>query len=316
MGRSVTTSSLRTLWRLVAGTAMSVAAATSYISAQQVFRTTTDMVFLSVTATRGERIAGGLDRTDFAVYEDGRPQRIEVFSRDPQPIALSLLIDASMSMESKLGLAADAAVGFVQRLGPRDTAQVLTFNQSTDIRQPFTGDRSLLERAIRTTRASGNTALYTALYVAFGELERVGRRVPTGEVRRQAIVLLSDGQDTTSVLDYDSVVDRAKRSNITVYAIGLRDPVGDNAMRFREHDHVLRTLTHTTGGRVFFIDRASQLPDTYNQIADELAAQYTIGYVSTNEARDGAWRTISVRVGQPGVTARTRAGYYAPTGRP
>src|SRR5690606_41314259 len=78
------------------------------------------MVFLSVTATRGEQIVGGLEAPDFAVFEDGRPQRIEVFSRDPQPIALSLLIDASMSMESKLGLAADAAVGFVERLGDQD----------------------------------------------------------------------------------------------------------------------------------------------------------------------------------------------------
>ncbi len=304
--------------RLAAATATAagLVVAAGYLSAQQVFRTTTDMVFLSVTATRGEQIVGGLEAPDFAVFEDGRPQRIEVFSRDPQPIALSLLIDASMSMESKLGLAADAAVGFVERLGDQDTAQVLTFNHRTDIRQPFTADRALLERAIRTTRASGNTALYTALYVAFGELERIARRLPADEVRRQAIVLLSDGQDTTSVLDYDSVVDRAKRSNITVYAIGLSDPAEAGTERFREHDHVLRTLAQVTGGRVFFVDRASQLPDAYNQIADELAAQYTIGYVSTNEARDGQWRTVTVRVAQPGVAARTRAGYYGPSRQP
>lgn len=284
-------------------------------AAQQVFRTTTDMVFLSVTALRGTHIVGGLDQSEFTVYEDGRPQPIQVFSRDPQPIALSLLIDASMSMESRMGLAGDAAVGFVNRLRPGDEAQVVSFNQGTDIRQPFTSDRHLLERAIRTTRASGNTALYTALYVAFGELERIGRTSRV-EVRRQAIVLLSDGQDTTSLLDYDAVIERAKESNVIVYAIGMRDPAEPREGGFREHEFVLRTLAQTTGGRSFTVERAEQLPETYNQIADELEAQYTIGYVSTNMRRDGTWREVSVRVARPGVVARTRAGYYAPKPTP
>lgn len=280
-------------------------------AAQQVFRTTTDMVFLSVTATRGDRIAGGLEAGDFLVFEDGRPQKIEVFSREPQPIALSLLVDASMSMESKMSLAAEAATGFVDRMRPGDTAQVVAFNHSVDIRQSFTDDRQLLQQAIRTTRPSGQTALYTALYVAFGELEQIGRRT-RGEIRRQAIVLLSDGQDTTSLLDYDAVVDRAKRSDVIVYAIGLRDPTERDALGARQHEVGLRMLAQTTGGRAFFVDTPGQLPAIYNQIADELEAQYTIGYVSDNTRYDGSWREIAVRVTAPGVTARTRAGYYSP----
>ncbi len=185
--------------RLAAGLALACAASAPLLGAQEIFRAATDMVFLSVTATRGATAVGGLSQGDFAVFEDGRPQDIAVFSRDPQPIALSLLIDASMSMESKMGLAADAAVGFVRRMRPDDTAQVVTFNVRTDIRQPFTSNQHLLEQAIRTTRASGSTSLYTALYIAFSELDRVGRRAQ-GEIRRQAIVLLSDGEDNDSVL--------------------------------------------------------------------------------------------------------------------
>jgi Ca-activated chloride channel family protein len=284
------------------------------VAAQQVFRTTTDMVFLSVTATRGNQIVPGLTAADFLVFEDGRPQEVAVFSPDPQPIALSLLVDASMSMETKLGLASDAAVGFVGRMRPGDTAQVVAFNDRTDIRQEFTADRALLERAIRTTRASGSTSLYTALYIAFSELERADRQ-GRGEIRRQAVVLLSDGEDTTSLLDQDAVIDRAKRSDVVVFAIGLRDPTAA-ADSFRRHDFAMRVLTQTTGGRVVYADAASQLPAIYNQIADELAAQYTIGYTSTNTGPGGRWRDVAVRVKRAGVSARTRAGYFSPASTP
>jgi Ca-activated chloride channel family protein len=302
--------------RFVAGLALACAVFAPGLAAQQVFRTTTDMVFLSVTATRGNVIVGGLNQEDFSVIEDGRPQTIEVFSRDPQPIALSLLLDASMSMESKMGLAVDGAVGFVRRMRPEDTAQIVTFNSSTSIRQPFTSDQTLLEQAIRTTRASGSTSLYTALYIAFSELERIDRRTRS-DVRRQAIVLLSDGEDTNSVVDYDQVLERAKRSGVIVFAIGLRDGYTSSSTQgFRQHDFALRSLAQTTGGRVFYVDAAAQLPAIYNQIADELSSQYTIGYTSRNTRRDGGWRQITIRVDEPGVVARTRAGYFGPTRTP
>ncbi len=298
--------------RLAAGVLVAGVAAAAAVSAQEVFRTSTDMVFLNVTATRGSEAVTGLDDTAFAVFEDGRPQAIEVFSRDPQPIALSLLIDASASMENTLGLAADAAVGFVRRMRPADSAQVVTFNRQTDIRQPFTTDQRLLEHAIRTTRASGSTSLYTALYIAFAELERIGRRT-RGEMRRQAIVLLSDGEDTMSVLGHDEVMERARRSDVIVFAIALRDASTSTTQGLRQHDFALRSLAQTTGGRMFVVDAAGQLPAVYNQIADELATQYTIGYTSRNTTRDGRWRQITIKVDAPGVVARTRAGYFGPS---
>jgi VWFA-related protein len=99
-----------------------------------------------------------------------------------------------------------------------------------------------------------------------------------------------------------------------VFAIGLRD--SSLTRGFRQHDYALRSLAQTTGGRVFFVDSAEQLPAIYNQIADELESQYTLGYTSRNTSRDGDWRQISVRVNAPGVVARTRAGYFGPTRNP
>lgn len=284
-------------------------------AAQDVFRATTDMVFLSVTAMAGGHRVGGLQRDQFTVFEDGRSQDIAVFSADPQPIALSILLDTSMSMDTKMGIAADAAVGFVQRLRAGDTAQVITFDTSTQIPQTFTSDAALLERAIRAARPGGSTALYTAIYVAFSELDRVRGQQARDSVRRQAIIVLSDGEDTASRLRHDDVLERARRSDVQVFTIALRDrAIGTRPSN--EYDFVLRTLAQTTGARYFQVDHEMQLPDIYTQIADELASQYTIGYVSKNAARDGSWRQVAVRVTEPGVVARTRAGYYAPRRTP
>ncbi len=295
----------------LAGLALGAAA-----RAQEVFRAATDLVLLSVSATDGQNHAvSSLTQTDFTVFEDGVPQDISVFARDPQPIALSILIDASTSMESKMATATEAAIGFCRRLGPNDVAQIIQFSSDTQILQPFTHDVALLERAIRQTRANGSTSLYTAVYIALNELNRV-RTTSADSIRRQAIIVLSDGEDTTSLLRDEDVLDLSKRSAVTVYAIGLRDKREKDAGPVRsgsQSDYVLRSLSQSSGGRVFFVDDPVQLSAIYGQIADELATQYVVGYTSKNQRRDGAWRQIAVRVARPGVAARTRAGYYGPT---
>jgi Ca-activated chloride channel family protein len=288
------------------------------VRAQQVFRAATDLVLLSVSATDGQGHAvPGLGQADFGVFEDGVPQDISVFARDPQPLALSILIDASTSMETKMATATEAAIGFCRRLGPEDVAQIIAFSSDTQILQPFTHDVHLLEQAIRQTRANGSTALYTAVYIALNELNRARAASPEA-IRRQAIIVLSDGEDTTSVLRDEDVLDLSKRSPVTVYAIGLREKRAKDAVPLRgsQSDYVLRSLSQSSGGRVFFVDDPVQLPAIYGQIADELASQYVVGYTSKNLRRDGAWRQIAVRVARPGVTARTRAGYYGPTKGP
>ncbi len=280
--------------------------------AGQRFRAGVDVVSLNVTVTDpSSTFVRDLSREDFEVYEDGVQQDLSFFSRTQQPIALAILLDTSASMEDKLGLAQEAAIGFAHRLRPEDIAEVVDFDSKVDILQTFTNDRAALERAIRNTRADGSTAIYHAIYISLKELKKQAAQ-SEADIRRQAIVVLSDGEDTSSILGYDEVLDLAKRSETAIYTIGLRG--NDLTPRgFKEAEFVMRQLAQETGGRSFFPRTAAELPKIYDQISDELSSQYSLAYSSKNPRRDGAWRRIVVRVKRPDVTARTKLGYYAAT---
>jgi Ca-activated chloride channel family protein len=292
-------------------TVLAAVVAASLPLSAQIFRGGIDVVSLNVTVTESDKLIPGLDESLFAVYEDGVQQDISFFSRAAQPIALSLLIDTSTSMETKLAVAQEGAIGFAKRLTGSDTAQIIDFDSRVEILQPFTNDPLLLESAIRRTQVGGSTSLYNAIYVALSEMKRV-RATSRAEIRRQAVVILSDGEDTSSLIAYEDVLDSSKRAEVAVYAIGLRSKTDRPTRGFNEADFVLRTLSQETGGRVFFVDDVSQLPAIYQLIADELANQYTLGYTPKNLKRDGAWRAIVVKVNRPNTVARTKRGYFAP----
>ncbi len=281
--------------------------------AGQIFRAGIDIVSLNVTVIDGQQMfVTDLEEKDFSVFEDGAEQDIQFFSRSNLPIALSLLIDTSASMEERLFVAQDAAVGFAQRIRPQDLAQVVDFNSRVSIVQGFTGDKDAIERAIRGTAPGGSTSLYNAIYIALRELARIKAR-DTEDIRRQAIVVLSDGEDTTSLISFEEVMDLAKRSETVIYTIALR-PREQTALKgFREAEFVLRQFAQETGGRSFAVNRAEELTAVYGQIADELSSQYTLAYSSKNGQRNGTWRKLLVRVTRPNVTVRTRLGYYAPS---
>ena len=157
--------------------------------------------------------------------------------------------------------------------------------------------------------------MYNAIYAALSELKRIRAQSPD-EIRRQAIVVLSDGEDTSSVIDFEQVLDAAKRSEVIVYAIGLKDREASGTGRWNEADYVLRSRSHgRPAARRSSSWTSTSCANIYGQIAEELANQYTIGYSSKNGKRDGAWRRIAVQVARGSVTARTKAGYFAPTVR-
>jgi Ca-activated chloride channel family protein len=291
-----------------------LAQAASPPSQQPSFRAGIEVVSLNVTVTgKGGNYLTNLERDAFAVFEDGVKQDVEFFSRAQLPIALALLLDTSASMESKLATAQEAAVGFARRLRPDDAASVIDFDSRVTILQPFTNEAASLERAIRDTAAGGSTSLYNAIYIALNEIKK-SRAKSAEEVRREAIVLLSDGEDTSSLLPFEEVLELAKRSETSIYAIGIRSKNDFETSRgFKEADFVLRQLARETGGRSFFPTEVEELPSIYTQIAEELASQYTLGYTSKNARRDGAWRRLVVRVDQPEAVARTKQGYYAPS---
>ena len=281
---------------------------------QPSFRAGVDLVSLNVTVTDGTaRYVTDLAQEDFNVYEDGVKQEVTFFNRTNLPIALALLLDTSASMENKLGTAQEAAIGFAKRLRSQDLAEVIDFDSRVVILQNFTSVAGELEQAIRKTSAGGSTSLYNAVYIALKDLKKVVAK-NVDEIRRQAIIVLSDGEDTSSLLPFEEVLDLAKRSETAIYSIGLRSEGPSTSSRgFKEAEFVLRQFSQETGGRAFFPNQLSDLSGVYGQISDELSSQYTVGYTSRNPKRDGSWRRLVVRVNRPSLTARTKQGYFAPT---
>jgi Ca-activated chloride channel family protein len=282
---------------------------------QSPFRAGVELVSLNVTVTdTSNRYMSDLEATDFSVFEDGVKQGVTFFSRKVEPVALSLLLDSSASMEEKLPTLQAAAVNFVRRLRPNDLAQVIDFDSRVEIRQGFTSKQCELETAINQTTSGGSTSLHNAIYIALKELKKIRAR-DEEDVRRQALVVFSDGEDTSSLVSFDEVMDLAKRSETAIFTIALRGTNTSQSKGFREAEFVMRQLAQETGGKSYFPARLEDLNDVYGQIADELASQYTIGYTSKNAKRDGAWRRVVVQIARPNATTRTKRGYYAPTSR-
>jgi Ca-activated chloride channel family protein len=290
-------------------------AAAASLAAQQrpSFRSTIDLVMLNVTVTGpGGRYVADLSGDEFQVMEDGRPQELAYFSLSNVPLSVSLVLDTSSSMDGQMALSKQAAMDFIARLRPGDTAEVVTFDSRVEVLQSMTSDRALLEAAIQRMRAGGSTSLHNAVYIVLQQRARV--RPETGQdIRRQVIVVLSDGEDTSSLVTFDQLLDSAKRSQTVIYAVGLGLDEPSKATMRSDAEFGLRQLAQETGGRLFMPKRPLDLADVYTQIANELTSQYVIGYLSTNTRADGAWRRISVRIQRPNLQARTRAGYYAAT---
>jgi Ca-activated chloride channel family protein len=177
--------------------------------------------------------------------------------------------------------------------------------------QPLTSDQRQVETAIQELAASGDTSLYDGVYIALKELER--ERLASTQIRKQAIVLLSDGVDTTSRLGYDDVMDLARRSGVNVYVIAM--PMSTVPIARRDQDgqalqaeYAMRSLAREAGGRSFFPKRVQELPAIYSEIAQELANQYELAYLPLAARADRGFRRISVRV--ENAVTRTRSGYY------
>jgi Ca-activated chloride channel family protein len=299
--------------------ATSQPAAQSRGSAQEsaVFRTGASLVALNVTVTDAKkRFVAGLEARDFAVFEDGIQQDVRFFESNAVPIDLIILLDASASMRHRLQTVHRAALGFVGTLRAGDRAAVVAFSDGVDVLQALTSDRGALEAAIRSTTAAGATALHNAVYVA---LKQFGRSVrESGEVRRQALAVLSDGADTSSLIGFEDVLEIAQKSGVSIYTISLasdysEDAPASAARAFSQSDYAMRKLAQDTGALSFFPKSVDELGAIYDSIAKELSHQYSIGYTPRNARADGKYRRITVRVPtHPELRSRARSGYLAP----
>jgi Ca-activated chloride channel homolog len=279
------------------------------------FHSGVELINLNVSVMDGRnRYITDLGETDFTILEDGVRQQVSLFTRRRLNLSLVVMIDTSASMEHKLPVARAAALRLVNALGPADTAEIMQFNERASVLEPFTSDRAALERAIGATRASGATSLYTALYVALKDL---GRERKNGDLRRYAIALLSDGQDTASRITDEQVLELARKNEVVVYSIRPRSaevPLDGKAPG--EADYFLTVLGRDTGGQAFFPASLGELNGVYDRIAEELRSEYSLGYVSSNGSRDGRWRRIGILTPKRGgLQVRHRPGYFAPRAR-
>jgi Ca-activated chloride channel homolog len=298
---------------VLAASAAAAVAAQAPAPVQPSFRSGVELVSLNVTVMEASHYVTDLEQSDFDVFEDGMKQEVTFFNKTNLPVALALLLDTSASMDTKLPTAQEAAIGFARRLRPQDLAEVIDFDNRVTVLQNFTNAAQELETAIRRTSPGGSTALYNAVYIALKDLKKVVAK-NADEIRRQAIVVLSDGEDTSSLLPFEEVLDLAKRSETAIYTIGLRDnEAGNGSKLFKEAEFVLRQFSQQTGGRSFFPNQLAELNGIYGQISDELSSQYTVGYTSKNPKRDGAWRKVVVRTTRPNTATRTKQGYFGPT---
>ena len=290
---------------------------TSATAQQPRFRSATELVSLNVSVMgQNAKPVPGLSADQFQIFEDGVPQQLQFFSPGELPLDVVILLDTSASMTGSMELVQQAAVRFAKSLRAGDRAAVMGISNGLRVLQAFSDDFAAVEQAIKATRPAGKTPFYSSIYTALNELSKERRTATTP--RRQAIVVLSDGQDTSSTFTFDALLGEVRRSAVPIYAIAPRPTHMTKAMR--EHfygettalaDFELKTLATETGGRAFFPVTLVELSGVYDMIATELANQYSLGYQSSNPERDGAFRRIALKILTPGLTWRARAGYIA-----
>ncbi len=278
------------------------------------FGSSVDIINLTVTVTDAQgRLVSGLDRDAFSVYEDGVKQELAIFNRDRLPLSVVLLMDASASMDDKMGAAQVAAKRFVSTLVAADRARVVAFNNRIDVLQDFTNDKTALDAGIDRLRPAGSTALHNAFYISIKDLQK--EKQAGAAARRQAIILLSDGENTASIVTDEQVIELARKAEISIYSIRLTaDFEGDKGRAaFSQATHLLSVLARETGGQAFFPAQIQELDSVYDRIAEEMRTQYSMGYVPTNLRRDGRYRRIVVRIpARENVLLRYKLGYFGP----
>lgn len=282
-----------------------------------VFRSGIDLVALNVVVTDAhQKLVTGLTADDFAVFEDGVPQDVSFFAAMDIPLDLAILVDTSASMTDKMHTLQKAAIGFASTLQTGDRITVVNIKDAVKVLHPLNGDFSAAINAIRQTSARGGTALYNGIYLALKDMMK--DRGTDGELRRQAIAVFSDGDDTASLVAFDDVMDVAKQAGIALYTIMLRSPFAmkqaalSGRRYFADSQFAMKALAQETGARAFFPADISELAGVYGVIGEELSNQYALGYISKNPRRDGTFRRVVVRItDHPGLRTRTRSGYLS-----
>jgi Ca-activated chloride channel family protein len=276
---------------------------------QPTFRTTVDLVNFGVAVVdkQGKPVTG-LTAEDFQVLENGKPQSLKYFAAgDPEeapPLHIGLLLDTSGSMAGDIRDSRTAAVKFVNTLDHAADVTLVDFDTEVRVARFGPNDYPRLVERIRGRKPDGWTAMYDAIGVYLnGAQNQDGQKV---------LVLYTDGGDTRSSISFSEMLTLCKASDVTVYAVGYMEHQGSSRMQQRNE---LERVAMTTGGQAYFPGVAKDLDGVFEKIGQELAARYSLGYLSTDLRTNGAWRGVEIKLVRPqlkGVKLRTRTGYFAP----
>jgi Ca-activated chloride channel family protein len=284
--------------------ALAFCAGVSVLAQQPTFRTGTRTVAVYATVTDTQkRLVPDLAQEDFEVFDNEKWQPIDVFINEVQPITVVVMLDTSASMTGNLKLLVQAAEQFLLRLLPKDKGLVGAFNDKIEFfPSSFTGDRDTLIESLKELDFGNPTRLYDAIEASMDRLYKVdGRRV---------VLVFTDGDDTDSRANSNTVLDLARQHEVMIYAVGLRSDYFNGSRQMRtKPDSGLRRLAEETGGGYFELEKTTDLAPTFTRVAQELHSQYVLGF--TPAQLDGRVHRLSVRTKKPGMTVRARRSYLA-----
>jgi Ca-activated chloride channel family protein len=272
-----------------------------------------NMVLVNVTVTDPfDRIVTGLDQSNFEVFDDKVEQKIASFSTEDAPISVGLIFDSSGSMSDKIQKSKEAALQFFKTSNPQDEFMLVNFSDRPNLITGFTSKYEDIQDRLLFVKAGGRTALLDAIYLGLSEAKKA-------TTNRRALLVISDGGDNHSRYTENDIKRAVRESDVQIYAVGIFEPLASRSRTQEEAagPSLLADLSEVSGGRMFSVEDANELPDIAEKISIELRNQYVIGYHPSNLVRDGRWRRIKVKLdpprGLPPLQVYARTGYYAPT---
>ncbi len=265
-----------------------------------------------------------LEKDDFKIFEDGKPQTIKTFTRETDlPLTIGLLVNVSRSQENLIEIERRAASQFfTQVLRKKDMAFLISFGSEAELLQDFTNSTRLLQRGLgdmRVSTVSGGglhpgpvptaskprgTILFDAVYLAADEKLK-------SEVGRKVIVLITDGGEQGSRVSREKALEAAQKADAIIYSIYYADPMFGRMFGYSGDEGLLKRLSEETGGRVFQVDKKHTLQEIFDQIQEEMRSQYAMTYSPSNTARDGSFRRIEIKTNDKDLKVQARKGYYA-----
>ncbi|HEX4005748.1 MAG TPA: VWA domain-containing protein [Acidobacteriaceae bacterium] len=273
------------------------------------FRVDTNLVLVPLIVTDPlDRLVTGLEKQNFTILEDNRPQSIRTFACDDAPVSVGVILDLSGSMGNKVVRARGAVLQFMKTSNPQDEFFVIGFNDRPVLITDFTSSADDVEARLATVEVGHRTALLDAMYFGLEKMKEA-------KYPRRALLVISDGGDNNSRYTENEVRSAVRESDVQIYSIGIFDPEAATQEE-RNGPMLLNEISNDSGGRLFRVDDLAEMGDIASRISAELRNEYVLGYKTTESRMDGKWRKVKVKLtpppGLPQLTVHARTGYYAP----